>query len=100
MPEATTTQVVDALAGNERLRVFLQGNRIGSMPARQSRRVLLLEEVAQLFEPGVRYVEWQVNHLLGALFDDYVTLRRYLVDEGLLDRADGEYWRAGGSVRS
>jgi hypothetical protein len=41
-----------------------------------------------------------VNHLLGALFDDYVALRRYLVDAGLLDRADGEYWRAGGPVRS
>ena len=100
MSEATIAQVVDALAGNERLRVFLRHGRIGSMPARQSRRVQLLEEVAQLFEPGVRYLEWQVNHLLGALFDDYVALRRYLVDAGLLDRADGEYWRAGGPVRS
>ena len=32
--------------------------------------------------------------------DDFVTLRRYLVDEGFLDRSDdsGDYWRAGGSV--
>jgi hypothetical protein len=29
---------------------------------------------------------------------DHVTVRRYLVDEGLLDRADGRYWRSGGPV--
>jgi hypothetical protein len=29
--------------------------------------------------------------------DDTAALRRYLVDEGLLDREAGEYWRAGGS---
>jgi hypothetical protein len=27
---------------------------------------------------------------------DHVTLRRYLVDESLLDRDGGEYWRSGG----
>ena len=27
---------------------------------------------------------------------DYVTVRRYLVDESLLDRDGGEYWRSGG----
>jgi hypothetical protein len=29
---------------------------------------------------------------------DYVSLRRHLVDEGLLTRADGVYWRSGGWV--
>ncbi|MBD0322694.1 MAG: DUF2087 domain-containing protein [Aldersonia sp.] len=27
-----------------------------------------------------------------------MTLRRFLVDDGFLDRAEGEYWRAGGRV--
>ena len=27
---------------------------------------------------------------------DYAALRRYLVDEGMLSRADGVYWRTGG----
>ena len=35
---------------------------------------------------------------LRAVFDDYVALRRYLIDEGFLDRDHGEYWRSGGSV--
>lgn len=68
------------------------------MPARQSRRRLLLDKIAQGFEPGVRYPEHHVSQFLGAIYADYAALRRYLVDEELLSRAGGEYWRSGGSV--
>jgi hypothetical protein len=98
MAEVTTADVVAALGRDQRLRGFVGAGRIESMPARQSRRVLLLGEVAQLFEPGVRYPEQNVNQMLAALFDDYAALRRYLVEEGLLTRAAGEYWRSGGPV--
>jgi hypothetical protein len=30
--------------------------------------------------------------------DDYVTIRRYLIDEDLMDRDHGRYWRVGGYV--
>ncbi len=66
------------------------------MPARRSRRLELLAEVAQIFEPGVRYPEPAVNEYLRAIYPDYAALRRYLVDEEFKDRADGEYWRIGG----
>ena len=68
------------------------------MPARQTRRRLLLDKIAQAFEPGVRYPEHRVNQLLRAIYDDHAALRRYLVDEGFLSRADGKYWRSGGTV--
>jgi hypothetical protein len=32
------------------------------------------------------------------VYDDHVTLRRYLVDAQLLDRDSGQYWRSGGPV--
>ena len=48
------------------------------------------------FEPGVHYSERTVSRFLAALHPDYAALRRYLVDEGFLDRRDGEYWRSGG----
>ena len=68
------------------------------MPAKQSRRRLLLDQVAQAFEPGVRYSERSVSLFLGELHPDYAALRRYLVDEDLLSRSGGEYWRSGGTV--
>ena len=40
----------------------------------------------------------EVNAILRAWYADYAALRRYLVDELLLDRADGLYWRIGGPV--
>lgn len=76
----------------------MREGRITALPAKRSKRIMLLDHVAQLFEIGVRYSEPEVNHLLRALFDDYVALRRYLVDEGFLSRDHGEYWRSGGNV--
>ena len=69
-----------------------------SWPAKRSRRLILLNHVAQLFDVGVRYREGEVNLKLRGLYDDYAALRRYLVDEGFLSREHGEYWRTGGSV--
>jgi hypothetical protein len=92
--------VLDALAADARLRGFLRDGRIDVMPAKHSRRLEMLTEVAQVFEPGIRYSEREVNELLGALFDDFAALRRYLVDEEFLDRQGGEYWRIGGPVTS
>jgi hypothetical protein len=58
----------------------------------------VLQRLALEFEPGVRYPEAEVDRILGRFHDDHATLRQALVDEGLLDRAHGTYWRAGGRV--
>ncbi|TVZ04661.1 DUF2087 domain-containing protein [Trebonia kvetii] len=62
-------------------------------------RLLLLDHVAQAFEPGRRYPETAVNEILKGIYDDHAALRRYLADEDLLSRTpDGTYWRSGGTV--
>ena len=38
-----------------------------------------------------------VNLILAQVHPDTAALRRYLVDEGILDRERGEYWRSGGT---
>ena len=73
--------VIDAVASDPGLRPFTSHGRIKTLPARQARRHLLLDKIAQAFEPGVRYSERQVSLFLGALHADYAALRRYLVDE-------------------
>ena len=99
MTEPDITRVMDALARDSRLFGFSSDGRIHAMPAKRSRRLLMLDEIAQAFEPGVRYREHEVNRVLGAMFSDYAALRRYLVDENFMARAEGEYWRSGGQVR-
>jgi hypothetical protein len=72
--------------------------RLITVPAKRAKRLLVLDRLAQLFEPGERYAEQEVNRRLRSAHDDVAMLRRYLVDEGFLDREGGVYWRIGGSV--
>jgi len=80
------------------LRRFMTDGRLLSLPASHGKRLKVLEHIAMTFEPGVRYPEREVNALLRAWYPDYAALRRYLVDEHLLSREAGIYWRSGGPV--
>ena len=80
------------------LRSFVRGGRLTSIPTQQSKRLVVLDRVAQEFEPGQHYTERQVNSILRRWFDDTAALRRHLVDHGFMARDHGDYWRAGGTV--
>jgi len=82
------------------LRAFVRDGRLTSIPVSHAKRLVILDRLAQEFEPGHRYSEAVVNLMLGKWHPDTAALRRYLVDEGYLDRADGEYWRSGGTVEA
>jgi len=76
------------------LRNFVRGDgRVVSLPVRSAKRKLLLEYVVTRFEPDREYAEREVNAVLEQVHDDHVALRRYLVDEGLLEREAGVYRR-------
>jgi hypothetical protein len=77
------------------LRNFVNDDgRIRELPARAAKRRLVLEYVASRIDPDREYSEREITDALGAIYDDYVTLRRYLVDAGLLTRKAGVYRRA------
>jgi hypothetical protein len=86
---ADTRRVLDA---------FVRDGRLTQIPAQRTKRLVVLDWLAQEFEPGRRYSEAMVNLVLGRRHPDTAALRRYLVDEGMLERAGGEYWRSGGTV--
>jgi hypothetical protein len=80
------------------LKAFVKDGRLLSIPAQHAKRLVVLDLVVQDFEPGRRYSEKMVNLIVGRWHPDVAALRRYLVDEGLLSREAGEYWRTGGPV--
>jgi len=80
------------------LRHYFVGGRLRELPAKHAKRMIVLTRLALEFEPGVRYREADVNAQLKRYHADYASLRRALVDEGLLSRAAGSYWRSGGPV--
>jgi hypothetical protein len=81
------------------LRAFVRDDRLVAIPSKHSKRLLLLDWLAQDFEPGRHYSEQMVNLILGRRHADTAALRRYLVDDGFLDRESGVYWRSGGTIR-
>lgn len=86
-----------SLEPDEVVAKYIKGGRLVVWPRARERRMILLDFLAQLFEPGRRYPEKGVNAALNVFHDDYAMLRRYLVDEGFMERDHGMYWRAGGS---
>jgi hypothetical protein len=63
-------------------------------PAKEKHKLIVLQHIAGKFETGKIYTEYEVNIVLQKIFEDYVTLRRYLIEYGFFDRKyDGsEYW--------
>jgi hypothetical protein len=80
------------------LREFLNSDgSIRDFPAQDKKLRVVVRYALQALEPGQRYSEKEVNLRLKRYHPDNATLRRAMVDFGLLQRQpDGqEYWRAG-----
>ena len=81
------------------LRAFLTDDgRLHTIPAKHAKLLVVLDHLAQRFEPGRRYPEAEVNEVLQGFHADFAALRRYLVENGFLTREDAVYWRSGGTV--
>ena len=80
------------------LRTFLRGGRLTQIPTQHAKRLVVLDHICRVFDIGVRYPEKDVNALLRVFHPDYAALRRYLVEDGFLDREHNVYWRTGGTV--
>ncbi len=75
------------------LESFFRHGRLEKLPAQHKKRLIVLEQFAARFEAGRRYGEAEVTDLISSLFADYCTIRRLLVDEGLICREGTSYWR-------
>lgn len=77
----------------EALRKYTRNGKLVQYPAKQGPRLEVLGWLADQFDVGTIYTESEVNDRLAGHVLDHVTLRRYLVDYGFLQRAPNRYWR-------
>jgi biotin operon repressor len=76
------------------LRAYLsRDGTLKTIPTQHKKLMVILEHLAKDFAPGERYPESQVNQTLRKYHEDTASLRRYMVDNGLLQRDKGIYWR-------
>lgn len=64
-----------------------------SIPSQHKKLMVILNYLVKQFKPGVQYPESQVNQIIRRYHEDTAALRRYMVDNGLLQREKGIYWR-------
>lgn len=77
------------------MRSFVDGDRLLEIPAKRSKRDVILHWLVQRFPPEERMGESEVNDLIARSHEDTAWLRRELVGAGLLRRQRGTYWRPG-----
>jgi ArsR family transcriptional regulator len=75
------------------IRTFFKRGRLVSIPVQLKKQQIVLEKIAEQFEPDREYTEKEVSIILLDFHDDVASLRRGLVDQGLMSRAGGLYQR-------
>ncbi len=77
------------------LRAFFDGDRLVSIPAQEKKKLVVLRYLLErCFAEDRAYPEKEVNQRLALFHPDVASLRRHLVDHGLVTRAAGVYRRA------
>ena len=66
--------------------------KLKTIPVQRKKRRIVLEKIAQSFEQGKVYPEKEVNLIIAQFHDDFCTLRRELIAEGIMERSNNEYW--------
>lgn len=72
---------------------FFDGDRLKQIPTQLKKRMVVLRRLVVSFERERVYSEQQVNELLSRFHEDVATLRREMVETGLLVRHKDEYAR-------
>lgn len=72
---------------------FFEYGRLKTIPAQRKKERICLEEIAKELELGRPYPERELNQVLLRFHQDYCTLRRDMISEGILRREEGLYTR-------
>ncbi len=78
------------------IETFVRDGAIPSFPAKLKKQLVLWRWVVERFEMDRDYSEAEVNALLRPVNADVATIRRALVDHGLMSRGLGVYRRGVG----
>jgi len=90
LPHTGATMLDDRYA----ITYFDQDGVIHQFPSKEKRKIVVLSVLAQKFDSQKNYSESAVNDILKQFIADYVTVRRYLIEYGFMQRTkDGKtYW--------
>lgn len=68
--------------------------KLKNLSPKEKKKIVILKKIANQFERDRKYSEKEVNAIIEDIYDDFATIRRYLIEYGFMNRIqDGkEYW--------
>lgn len=68
--------------------------KLKKFPTKEKKKIIVLTQLMKQFDETYEYTEMQVNDILRKNYEDYVTIRRYLIEYGFMDRKKdcSKYW--------
>lgn len=75
------------------LKAFFDGDILRAIPVQRKKKLICYQRIAELFEPGRVYEEKELSDIIAAVNEDYCTIRRDMISEGILTRENGKYVR-------
>lgn len=99
-PHKTATTIDDRfnITDEEKLNVistYMDENKaLKGYPAKEKKKIIVLEEISKNFTKGKSYSEKEINRILERVYEDYATIRRALIEYGFIERAKdcSNYW--------
>lgn len=74
---------------------FNENGSLKNYPSKEKKKIIVLEEIAENFKKNYKYSEKELNRILKRIYEeDYVAIRRALIEYGYLERNNdcSEYW--------
>ncbi len=62
--------------------------------AKEKKKIVTLQKIIEQFTKGKVYTEKEINQILKDIYDDFPTIRRYLIEYGFMERSKDcrDYW--------
>lgn len=73
------------------INTFFKNGKLLKLPSQHKKRWIILEEIASHFDEKKIYEEQEVDEIIARIFDDYCTIRRYFIEEKIMNRTSGKY---------
>ena len=75
------------------IKAFFEYGRLRSIPVQRKKKLICYEQIATHFEIGKVYEEKEVNEIISPIHEDYCTIRRDMISEGIFRRDGNRYIR-------
>ena len=70
---------------------FFEYGKLKSITSQRKKERIVLEEIAKSFEKGREYTEREINIIIADFNDDFCTIRRDMISEGIITRENMIY---------